>query len=450
MSTDTALDSVHRPVQFLGSKLRVLREVATATTQGLEPGVGAWDAFSGSSVVGQALAGRGHRVTATDMLDSSVTFATALLGVDRPGRTASATEAIERIFFYARTPEHAEQFSRWLNEEASALAARDARRLIAVSDDLPQRWRESSAGSGLGFAEFFSSVDDASARGAVRSEGLISSTYAGTYFGLLQALRLEAIRGAIDAWAESPLVSDWERSVAITALCSAASKAVYSAGKHFAQPHRIRPGKDLGFHSDRILSDRRIDIDAAFAQAFETVWHAARPAGEGHTAVKQAAQELSTGKLQEAGIRSVYADPPYTAQQYSRFYHLLETLTSGVPSTLQLVRGSVTRGLYADDRYKSPFCSRVQAPIAFESLINNVRDASARLVVSYSANHSNSVGNQRSIGMTELVELMKRAYGRNHVEVTDVDVRYRQFNNAASSAITRHDPELMIVGDINA
>ena len=159
------------------------------------------------------------------------------------------------------------------------------------------------------------------------------------------------------------------------------------------------------------------------------------------------AERFDSAQLREFGIRSVYADPPYTAQQYSRFYHLLDVLVSGVPATLQRRGHGVTNGLYPVDRHRSRFCSRAQAPTAFAELARHVRDADARLVVSYSVSERASVGNARSIALDPLLGILRETFGSRSVDVRTLDVRYRQFNSGSRSSPTRDDSEVLIVAE---
>jgi hypothetical protein len=99
------------------------------------------------------------------------------------------------------------------------------------------------------------------------------------------------------------------------------------------------------------------------------------------------------------------------------------------------------------ERYRSPFCSRVKAPLAFSVLAQHAREAGARLVVSYSMSSGDSTGNARSIGIDALLDILRRTYGRQQVIVQQLDVRYRQFNSAGLSSSTRHDPEVLIVAE---
>ncbi len=428
--------SVYRPVQYLGSKLRVLPQLRAAVSTDPGPQT-VWEPFAGSSVVGQSLAAAGHRVIAWDALASSATFAQALLGVGQhDGDTDVAP--LRAILPLSREIPTPTAWSPWLAKERDALHAKDGQTLLGIGRTMPQGWR------------------NAPKRLIPRDMGappaLLSETFAGTYFGLRQALRLERLRAAIDLADERAGLSPWSRAVALTALCAAASTAVFSAGKHFAQPHRVPEGKDSNFHARRALHDRSVDVDQVFQAAVQDICLAARPSSERHEAGIGRVENATVDDLRRRGVSTVYADPPYTAQQYSRFYHLLETLISGQVSTLQLVKGEVTRGLYPDSRYLSPFCSRRQAPAAFIHLAAIARQAGARLVLSYSAtaNQSGQTGNARTVTLSDLVAFIRTAYPHGGVTVTELDVRYRQFNQQGSAIPGRDDPEYLIIGDPDA
>lgn len=435
----TAVDAnVYRPVQYLGSKLRTLTAVRSAIGAGLGPQT-VWEPFSGSSIVGQSLAADGNQIVAWDALRSGATFAQALLGAGRDddddGDDGGRTFA-DRLLSLSRSLPVPDGWTPWLVAERAAIVKRDGPALLSIGEGLPQSWRGGSQGR------------------VPQSPGpipaLLSETLAGTYFGLEQALRLERLRSAVDRAAERGRVTPWDRSVALTALCAAASAAVFSAGKHFAQPHRVHEGKDLRFHAQRALRDRAVDVDGVFARAVLDVRAAARPAGEGHHASCRRVEDASADDLRGWGVTAVYADPPYTAQQYSRYYHVLETLVSGDLPVLQRVQGQVTRGLYPEGRYLSPFCSRRQAPAAFRHLAEISSRAGARLVLSYSASASGETGNARTVSLPELVAHVRTAYPQNAVTVTELGFRYRQFNHQGSATPGRDDPEYLIIGEPDA
>ena len=436
-----------RPVQFLGSKLRSLDLIADELGDlGDRPGR-IWEPFTGSSVVAQRLAAEGNRLWATDALESSATFAAAMLGVGRAPWVMSLTEA--SVVVASGPSAVLDRWAPWIAQEAEALAARDGSALLAIGTSIPQRWRSSASGQSLD--RLFRGVDEAAMRAEVHHEGLMSATYAGTYFGIKQALTLEQLRSRIDVVAPSDdTTCAWLRSGLLTALCSAASAAVFSAGKHFAQPHRLRPGKDLTFHAQRALQDRSVDVAEMFRLAAKEIEGRVPDATAEHAAGHRLVEDVGASDLIERGITAVYADPPYTAQQYSRFYHVLEVLTTGVPVRLQQVKGQVTSGLYPDNKYLSPFSSRQQAPAAFSHLLSTARDAEADIILSYSGTTGTSTGNARVVSMSSLVRWVEDVYGRDAVTVRQLDLRYRQFNSTAAGVSGRNDPEFLVTGRTHA
>ena len=153
---------------------------------------------------------------------------------------------------------------------------------------------------------------------------------------------------------------------------------------------------------------------------------------------------LVGNRLMDWGVGVVYADPPYTAQQYSRFYHVLEALVECVPAKLQEVRGSVTRGLYPEGRYLSPFCSKTKAAPALGALALTSAKAGANLLLSYSGSVSASTGNARSIPLSAVVSTVEEAYGSGAVSVRRLPLRYRQFNHSSARVPNRNDPEFLV------
>lgn len=74
----------------------------------------------------------------------------------------------------------------------------------------------------------------------------------------------------------------------------------------------------------------------------------------------------------------VYIDPPYTGEQYSRFYHVLETVCKYDNPNLEY------KGLYRTDRYTSPFSLRSKAFDEFDKLFSILASKNKKIILSYS------------------------------------------------------------------
>lgn len=427
-----------RPVQFLGAKTRVLDGLSAATLEFLDPGARVLDAFTGSSLVSQQLARAGFLVTASDALNHCVHFARALLGVGRS--PAALCDVSPPPLGEARW---VEAWRPWLRRERSAIARSDAAALIRLSEATPQLWRPTNASSRL--AKAFDAM-----RPGETCPGIVTAHYAGTYFGVAQAVELDQIRASIDNSLRRGLIGPWEESVLLTALLSAASDCAFSAGKHYAQPHRIRPGKDLSFIRSRIISDRSKDVGEIFRERLKRIALAAAAAGSGHTARRMTFEEYASNPYSMGKFRAIYADPPYTAQQYSRFYHVPEVICANRAPRLQRINGDITRGVYCEERFKSAFCSRRQAKGAFDDLIKLTRAHGATLFLSYSGSRSGQTGNARAVSVDDLRALLVRAFGSRNVLERELAGGYRQFNNRDSSVNGRDDYELLFVAKADA
>lgn len=383
-------------------------------------------------MVAQAFANRGCSVLAIDALASCTILARATLGMSRARGEACASVA-ESVISQLRAIDDPD-LAGLLSAEEMAYGDGSGELLSEFDSKIPQVWREPTRGG-----EWLLRMQKLAGKSAFATGNLMASHYAGTYFGLGQTVRLDQIRTAIQRFYERDLISTWVHDALLSALMSAASRAVFSAGKHFAQPLANSSGRKSQFYRRRLMEDRSISIVQAFRSAARRLDDTVQTPG--HEAI--CADVLTVReKLIAARPALIYADPPYTAQQYSRFYHVLETLATYQVPRLQLVRGGVTRGVYGEDRFKSQFCSRTTAPNAFRELIDIAHSSGATLAVSYSINRSGA-GNARMISLEGLLELCQSRYRR--VEAQTLEHVYRQFNSRTNSRADRSDPELLIV-----
>jgi adenine-specific DNA methylase len=406
-STDSpgAAEQVFRPFQYLGSKLRSLDAIAEAATDIAGPNATVLDPFCGSTVVCQRLADAGMTVRASDALGFCAVAARATLGVARNSREESqALDVLE-------VPTPMRGLEAWVERERQALEDRDGNALLDLGRTVPQVWRRGN--------------------GPKDRSAIVSSHYAGTYFGVWQSLRLDALRQAIE-----PL-DGWDRSVALTALFTSMSACAYTAGKHFAQPHKTSRKKDLTFHQRRALADRGTNVDDVYRDAVAALMRRPTMEGDGHDARQAKLSELRA----DSSIDLIYADPPYTAQQYSRFYHVPEVVLQYEVPKLQVHRGAVTSGLYPEGRFKSDFCSKRRVGDAFRRLAGLAAASNAALLVSYSGSRPGT-GNDRMISLDDLTSLLKE-YGP--VTVYGLDHNYRQFNRTENAVGPDSDPECLIL-----
>ena len=126
----------------------------------------------------------------------------------------------------------------------------------------------------------------------------------------------------------------------------------------------------------------------------------------------------------------VYIDPPYNSRQYSRFYHVLETLTKWDQPKLHGV------ALKPEPENMSDYC-RVSAKNRFAELVNDVN--AKYLVVSY--NNTYDPKSKSSKNRITLREIKKILGQRGETKV--FEKRYRHFN-AGNTDFSNHKEYLFV------
>jgi len=167
----------------------------------------------------------------------------------------------------------------------------------------------------------------------------------------------------------------------MAALLSTVSDAVNTVGKQFAQP--IRPKKSNGEIKPTLgkmaHKDRHLDILSLYKKWLKR-YSKLIPTPFQHTILNMDYSLALDNLTKDTSV--VYADPPYTRDHYSRYYHVLETISlrDNPEVSTMVLKGKelLSRGLYRKKRHQSPFCIRSQAPNAFD--INKSTNAHPRVV----------------------------------------------------------------------
>ncbi len=126
----------------------------------------------------------------------------------------------------------------------------------------------------------------------------------------------------------------------------------------------------------------------------------------------------------------VYIDPPYNSRQYSRFYHVLETLTKWDKPKLHGV------ALKPEPENMSDYC-RVSAKDRFTELVNDIN--AKYLVVSYNNTYdSKSNSSKNKITLEEIKNVLTK---RGKTKIFEKD--YRHFN-AGNTDFNNHKEYLFV------
>ena len=205
---------------------------------------------------------------------------------------------------------------------------------------------------------------------------LFSDIYAGGYFSLKQSIEIDSIRYAADqAHCEGAISGEQHRWV-LLGLAQTLSKVANTTG-HFAQ----------------YLKPKEQNIKRCIKQKSRSVWFdwldncdfMEPVGGKGWRQENKAFNGCSLDLLdqlrrEKESPTTIYADPPYTGDQYSRYYHIYETLfLYDYPEVTGI-------GQYRPDRFQSSFSLKSEVLRSMRQLIAGCSNLNTDLVLSYPAN----------------------------------------------------------------
>lgn len=205
------------------------------------------------------------------------------------------------------------------------------------------------------------SVRDAREWCSRRREWIITRAYGGHYFSPEQSTWLDALRMTL------PTKRAY-RTVALAAVIEAAAYCAAAPG-HTAQP--FQPTRT----AKRFLMESWARDALARTEAVFKLTCSRHAIVRGNAVVKDAidaAKNVRTGDL-------VFIDPPYSGVQYSRFYHVLETVATGYRDRIT----GVGRYPLSIVRPKSDFSLVSKSEIALDNLLREVATRGADAIVTF-------------------------------------------------------------------
>jgi len=292
-------------VRYLGNKTKLIPFILdTLESLGVEPGV-ACDPFSGTASVAMALKGAGWRVHAGDVMAASYAFQVARVELDE-----------------------APDFP------ADLLAGGNGR------------------GSRLSYERLLDGLANLSPLDGFLTEEYARDEEEGDqgrmYFTRENGRRIDAIRAAIEDWAQSGRIGRRRAQLLIATLIEAADRVANTTGVYASYVKTLQP------NAERALELRPIRPTAPVNGS------------TGSTAFRGRAADLLRGV---GAVDLVYLDPPYNARQYPGYYHLPELIAAGWFPPPE-IRGKT--GLIPDEDLRSDWCRAGRAGAALESVLGAI------------------------------------------------------------------------------
>ncbi len=351
-------------IRYMGNKREMADDVA-AVIDDLKPGRPVLDLFCGMCSVAGALAPTGRPVWVNDIQRYAALAAHCLVCADGPPPDAAAAVELLRDAADRNRSRLLARFAEDVEIERLVLADPS----VAAYADAYERFRHAAVD-----AEVAAEVAGLKASPRSVPYRLATLTFAWGYLGLRQSVDLDSLRYAIVAHRRRGDLSTDQTRWLVLALVQVASRLATGSGHTAQYLHAENPSS-----LSRVVALRRRDA----VEQFRTELGLLGPYGNPHwRAGNRVMRSDALGvwpALRRRGFRNavVYADPPYSKNQYSRFYHVLETLTRyDYPQ-------AAGRGRYRPDRFITPFSTRRGVADAFDRLARGVANTDSTLVLSY-------------------------------------------------------------------
>lgn len=428
-----------RTLNYLGSKLRLLDFIENQVTNITPKDAGICDLFAGSGCVSRKLS-RTHPVVACDIQRYSKVIATALLK-----NFDLDNNAIDRFFEEINTKSAEmlrEAFSPLIELEHRAIENKNLEVLTCILEH--------------GSLEVFNIEHNISClsdylcivgkyledHNLNNVKSLISRYYGGVYFSYKQAVEFDIILEGIHKF-----ISEDNRDLFLAALLSTASDVVDTVGKHFAQPIKARDSKGniKTVVYNKAVKDKTINVVELYREWLTRYKNLTKNAYQ-HVALQGDFEECL--KALPQNVKTVYADPPYTRDHYSRYYHVLETLAIRDTPKISTVtiHGSthVSNGIYREDRHQSPFCIKSKALGVFRKMFELTSTSGRNLLLSYSPYDETKKSHPRVVTMQQLISLAKECFD-NVETVSAGNFKHNKLNSTEHFLEASDEAELLII-----
>lgn len=406
-------------LNYQGSKNNLTDFLYTNMEPYLQPGKGIFDIFCGSGTVCDLFRNQ-YPVSANDSETYASIIADTILNQpyfeDFPSFLILLRKHFNNSFLELKTPLCAA-----IDEEKNYLDNKKVVELIHLYKEYPTVWNQKTSPILNGTLTVQKLKDTG-------SYYLFSSYYAGNYFGIFQALEIDALIKTIHFQEAS------FRNVLLSCLFFAMKETVFSKDGHMAQP--LNPETN----QNKLLVRRRKRIWEAFEKKLKEYSQLplSKFSGTNHVYQKNFEDLLTPEIFANTGL--VYADPPYTDMQYSRYYHLLNVAANYDYPNLTKTKTGYTKGLYTEGRYQSKLSQRSQAGRQLEKLISFCKQQGINLAISYAypKDPSTQATDRYTLSIDELILSAKKYFGANQVHIATQAYQHANHRNSAQKQVLEY------------
>lgn len=413
-----------KTIRYLGNKRRILEDIFNTIYDNVKEGNIVVDLFAGTNCVAYALKNR-YTIFTNDIQKFSQVISKALIENNTVLVTKEDAEYDLLENYYDNYEFLKKIFSHGLKKEKYFLnRAFDSSNYLeykTFSENSPFYGSQNNNGYSEKFLQYFSeNTINIYRKNKSKFPYILFSTYfLNGYFGIKQCIQIDSLRYAIDNISDTNNVK-MKKRIYLTALIYALSRCVSSVG-HFAQYRKINSEETC----KAIIKERSKNILDVFlnivAELFSNLLTSKykNECWNKEYSLLFSKNGVYYPKLKKADL--IYADPPYTTDHYSRYYHVLETLIRHDYPECEKT------GRYRCDRYSSNFSYPSRVKLEFEKLIKCVSSIKSKLLISYN--------NDGLISARELEGICQKKY--RHTETKTVLYNHSNQGRSGDDCIKR-------------
>lgn len=402
-------------LDYQGNKSSLMPFISKNIKKYISPKEKICDIFSGSGSVGAFLK-KDYPIIANDAELYSYIISSALLNTP----SSKNLKSIRNIFntgFRSNLYELLKKQEIYIAQERSFISDENNNALINLYNNFPTIWN---------------SIDNSITYKRLKQKNeynLFLYYYSGTYFSIEQSINIDAIIKTIHE-----LNSNSSCNVLWSCLFYAMTKVVFSKDGHMAQPlsieknlsrHIKQRSKSLIYYFNRKL-DEFISINSDLDNEYiHTVYN------------EDILDLLDKQSFQKQNIKMIYADPPYTDMQYSRYYHLLNVAAQYNYPKPTIINGKFTKGLYTEGRNQSTLSKKSTAKDVIQKLFNYCLKNEITLALSYAypKNSQNQKTDRYTISIEELVHMAKITFGSKKVQIEQESYKHNNHRNSSTKEV---------------
>lgn len=396
-------------LNYQGSKKNLIDFIHEHVDNLIDPTRAFLDIFSGTCSVGYSYKSN-YQIYANDLEYYSYLIADALLKNYSSDDIKNIIEDINSSFNILYKNQLL-NYENWIMQELRFIETNDIENLIELYNKYPTIWNNISL-----------DIDPSQYL-------LFTSYYAGNYFGICQAIEIDCLRKLIDKYDKNLF------SMLMSCLFFAMKNCVFAKDGHMAQPLSLSKNKDklISKRKNSIVQNFFIKLEDFLSSDFVNTTYQ-------NKAYNLDFEDLLNQQEIQDNVGFIYADPPYTDMQYSRYYHLLNTISKYDYQKPTFLKDNYTKGLYTEGRSQSLLSKKSCCLEHFNSLIDFSINYKKNLAISfaYPKDPLNQKTDRYVMSIDDLVGACSQKFKKKNIEIVSTLYNHSNNRNAQSKKVLEY------------